>query len=292
MGVARLWCVPTLISVLWASQTGAWALAKPGSATAARGLRSRGGTSSPTALEAGVADLTYVSPPASDAAGQVASPPTFPRGLYSEIEPTRSGLLAVGDGHELYWEESGNPDGVPAVFLHGGPGAGCSADSRRFFDPTFYRIVCFDQRGAGRSVPNAADDLDASLVENNTPKLVADVEALRAHLGVGAWGVVLGGSWGSTLALAYAQAHPDRLSCLLLRGVFTFCPDEVRHEPPPCVPRLSPSDRRQRLLLSHPRARASDGRAFSSLAPHSFLSREGARRPRRRRRREHSSRGR
>ena len=124
---------------------------------------------------------------------------------------------------------SGNRDGVPAVFLHGGPGGGCSPRSRRFFDPAFYRIVIFDQRGSGKSVPNASDDLEASLVENNTPKLVADIERLRQHLGIDCWGLVLGGSWGSTLALAYAQAHADRCKALLLRGVFLFGPDEVEY---------------------------------------------------------------
>jgi proline iminopeptidase len=147
-------------------------------------------------------DLRYVSPPASDAANQVATPAKFPRSLYPEIEPHDSGLLDVGDGHRIFYDVSGNPDGVPAVFLHGGPGGGCSPRSRRFFDPAFYRIVIFDQRGAGKSIPNASDDLEASLIENNTPKLVADIERLRQHLGVDCWGLVLGGSWGSTLALA------------------------------------------------------------------------------------------
>ena len=136
-------------------------------------------------------------------------------------------MLEVGSGHSLYYEQCGNPDGVPCVFLHGGPGAGCDERSRRFFDPEHYRIVCFDQRGSGRSVPNAADDLSASLIDNTTPDLVQDIERLREHLGVEQWGLVLGGSWGSTLALAYAQAHPAQLRALLLRGVFLFGPDEV-----------------------------------------------------------------
>ena len=117
--------------------------------------------------------------------------------------------------------------GIPAIFLHGGPGAGCDERSRRFFDPAVFRIVVFDQRGSGRSTPNAADDLAGSLVENTTPALVGDIERLREELKVERWGLVLGGSWGSTLALAYAQAHPERVRALLLRGVFTFCPDEV-----------------------------------------------------------------
>ena len=105
------------------------------------------------------ADLRHVSPPASDTAEQAAKPATYPTTLYPEIEPYETGMLDVGSGHKLYYEQCGNPDGVPCVFLHGGPGAGCDPRSRRFFDPKFYRIVVFDQRGSGRSVPNAADDL-------------------------------------------------------------------------------------------------------------------------------------
>ncbi len=135
------------------------------------------------------------------------------RGLYPEIEPFESGMLPVGDGHTLYYEQCGNPDGKPVVFLHGGPGAGCSTRSRRFFDPTRYRIVLFDQRGAGRSLPHA------SLESNTTWHLVADIERLRIHLGIDRW-QVFGGSWGSTLALAYAQTHPERVTELVLRGIF------------------------------------------------------------------------
>ena len=185
-----------------------------------------------TAVKLGPAptpDLRFVSPPASDAANAVASPLTYPVSLYPEVEPYDKGMLDVGDGHKLYYDVSGNPDGVPAVFLHGGPGAGCSPRCRRFFDPAFYRIVILDQRGSGNSVPNAADNLEGSLVENNTPKLVADIEALRTHLSIDKWGLVLGGSWGSTLALAYAQAHPTACEALLLRGVFLFGPDEVEY---------------------------------------------------------------
>jgi proline iminopeptidase len=183
-----------------------------------------------TALTLGPAptpDLRFVSPPASDTANAVASPAVFPTQLYPEIEPYDQGMLDVGDGHKLYYDVSGNPDGVPAIFLHGGPGAGCSPRCRRFFDPAFYKIVMLDQRGSGRSRPNAADDLEGSLVENNTPKLVSDIEALRSHLGIPRWGLVLGGSWGSTLALSYAQTHPEKCEALLLRGVFLFGPDEV-----------------------------------------------------------------
>ena len=149
------------------------------------------------------------------------------RVLYPDIEPYEHGMLDVGDGHEIYWELSGNPSGKPAVFLHGGPGGGCGVHTRCFFDPAVYRICTFDQRGCNRSTPNASDDWAASIVCNDTPHLVGDVEKLRAHLGVDKWGVVLGGSWGSTLGLAYAQTHPDRLEALVLRGCFLFMPDEV-----------------------------------------------------------------
>jgi|TARA_R110002072_G_scaffold19040_5_gene70542 proline iminopeptidase len=133
--------------------------------------------------------------------------------LFAPIEPFESGFLSVGDGHALYWEVCGNPAGKPVVFLHGGPGAGGGTDQRRFFDPAVYRIVLFDQRGAGRSTP-AAD-----LTNNTTQALVADIEKLRRHLGVARW-MVFGGSWGSTLALAYAQRHPQQVSALILRGIF------------------------------------------------------------------------
>ena len=133
--------------------------------------------------------------------------------LYPPIEPYRHGMLDVGDGHGVYWELCGNPEGRPAVFLHGGPGAGAGANHRRLFDPERYRVLLFDQRGCGRSTPHAS--LDA----NTTWDLVADMERLRAMLGVERW-LVFGGSWGSTLALAYAEAHPERVSALVLRGIF------------------------------------------------------------------------
>ncbi len=142
-------------------------------------------------------------------------------------EPFSIQHLAVGDGHALYLEQSGNPEGAPALFLHGGPGGGCSPRVRSFFDPTHYRIVLFDQRGAGQSIPNVGDDFDAAMHENTTPKLIADIERIREHLGIERWPLVLGGSWGSTLAIAYAQAHPDRVEALVLRGVFTFEIDEI-----------------------------------------------------------------
>jgi proline iminopeptidase len=141
------------------------------------------------------------------------------RELYPPVEPHRHGHLAVGDGHEIYWEECGNPAGKPVVFLHGGPGAGCDAKARRFFDPARYRIFLFDQRGCGRSRPHA------SLGHNTTWALVADIERLRAMFGVERW-QVFGGSWGSTLALAYAESHPDRVTELVLRGIFLL----RRHE--------------------------------------------------------------
>ena len=137
------------------------------------------------------------------------------RGLYPPIEPYDRGVLDVGDGHGVYWELCGNPDGVPAVFLHGGPGGGCSPAHRRAFDPERYRVLLFDQRGCGRSTPHAC--LDA----NTTWNLVADIERLRAMSGAERW-LVFGGSWGSTLALAYAETHPERVSALVLRGIFTL----------------------------------------------------------------------
>ena len=135
------------------------------------------------------------------------------RQLYPEIEPYATGSLPVGDGHEIYYEQCGNPAGKPVVFLHGGPGAGCSPKARRFFNPDKYRIVLFDQRGCGRSTPHAC--LDA----NTTWHLVGDIEKLRGALGIERW-QVFGGSWGSTLALAYAQTHPQRVTELVLRGIF------------------------------------------------------------------------
>jgi proline iminopeptidase len=142
------------------------------------------------------------------------------RALYAEIEPYERGRLAVGDGHELYWEQSGDPMGQPVVFLHGGPGGGFQPDHRRFHDPSAYRIVGFDQRGCGRSTPYA------SLEANTTWDLVADIERLRGHLGIARW-QVFGGSWGSTLALAYAERFPARVSALVLRGIFMLRRSEL-----------------------------------------------------------------
>lgn len=147
------------------------------------------------------------------------------RTFYPEVEPYDSGLLDVGDGQQLYWETSGNPEGKPAVFLHGGPGGGTNPTQRRLFDPEKYRIVLFDQRGCGKSLPHASEP-EADLSANTTWHLVADIEKLREHLGVERW-MVFGGSWGSTLALAYAQTHPERVSELVLRGIFTLRPVEL-----------------------------------------------------------------
>jgi proline iminopeptidase len=139
---------------------------------------------------------------------------------YPEIEPYETGRLDVGDGHSLYWERCGTRGAKPAVFLHGGPGAGCSPGHRRQFDPARYDILLFDQRGCGRSRPYA------SLEANTTWHLVEDIERLREMVGVERW-MAFGGSWGSTLALAYAQTHPDRVTELVLRGIFTFRQSEL-----------------------------------------------------------------
>jgi proline iminopeptidase len=141
--------------------------------------------------------------------------------LYPDILPYAVHRLAVDDRHALYVEECGTTKGIPALFLHGGPGAGCEPYHRRFFDPARYRVVLFDQRGAGRSVPHA------DLTDNTTWHLVADIERIRERLGIERW-LVFGGSWGSTLALAYAQTHPERVSALVLRGIFLCREDEIR----------------------------------------------------------------
>lgn len=140
--------------------------------------------------------------------------------LFPPIEPYETGRLKRSGPHDLYWEQSGTPDGRPAVFLHGGPGSGAAPDHRRFFDPAAYRIVIFDQRGAGRSTPLG------ELTDNTTGDLVSDIEALREHLGIERW-LVFGGSWGSTLALAYAEAHPERVTGLVLRGIFVCRAEEI-----------------------------------------------------------------
>jgi len=143
------------------------------------------------------------------------------RTFYDEIEPYDTGHIRVSDVHELYYEQCGTPNGKPVVFLHGGPGAGLIPDYRRFFDPSAYRVILFEQRGSGRSRPHA------SLDDNTTWHLVADIEKIREEFGIDQW-LVFGGSWGSTLALAYAVTHPERVRGLVLRGIFLCRPKEIR----------------------------------------------------------------
>ena len=140
---------------------------------------------------------------------------------YPSIEPYQTGYLDVGSGHRLYWEQSGNPKGIPVIFLHGGPGSGTQPSHRTYFDSAAYRIVLMDQRGAGKSLPHAG------LVDNTTWHLVSDIEALRVHLNIERW-VVFGGSWGSTLALAYTETHPNRVLGLIVRGIFLVRRQEIR----------------------------------------------------------------
>lgn len=140
--------------------------------------------------------------------------------LYPPIEPFSTGSLKVSDLHQIYYEVSGNPNGVPAVVCHGGPGGGSTPSMRRYFDPTKYKIIVFDQRGCGKSTPHA------ELRENTTWDLVGDIEKLREHLNIDRW-LVFGGSWGSTLSLAYAEAHPERVLALVLRGIFTIRREEI-----------------------------------------------------------------
>ncbi|MCL2468917.1 MAG: prolyl aminopeptidase [Alphaproteobacteria bacterium] len=142
------------------------------------------------------------------------------RSFYPKIEPYDHGMLDVGEGHKIYWEVCGNPQGRPALFLHGGPGGGCGKDHRRLFNPKKYRIVLFDQRGCGRSVPYN------NLKANTTQHLISDIEKLRHFLKIEDW-VILGGSWGSALALAYAEKYPKRVSGLVLRGIFTLRKKEL-----------------------------------------------------------------
>jgi proline iminopeptidase len=143
------------------------------------------------------------------------SQPTKRRNLYPRIDPFDQGFLSVSDLHTIHYEQCGNPEGQPVVVLHGGPGGGKKPDDRRYFDPAHYRIVLFDQRGCGKSHPHA------ELEGNTTWDLVADIETLRTHLGINDW-QVFGGSWGSALALAYAETHPERVTGLVLRGIFTL----------------------------------------------------------------------
>ena len=171
--------------------------------------------------------------------------------LYPPVEPYATGRLETGDGHTLYWEECGNPAGKPVVFVHGGPGGGCSAVHRRFFDPARYRIVLYDQRGCGRSTPHASAP-GADLSGNTTWALVADLERLRVERGIPRW-QVFGGSWGSALALAYAQAHPRAVAELVLRGIFTLRRSELDWYSNGGAANLAPQwwDRFERPLLRH-----------------------------------------
>lgn len=201
------------------------------------------------------------------------------RQLYPAIEPYSSGLLDVGDGHRVYWERSGTPGGVPAVFLHGGPGGGCSPAHRRLFDPARYDILLFDQRGCGRSLPHA--ELEA----NTTWHLVADIERLRVMCGYEHW-LVFGGSWGSTLALAYAETHAERVSGLILRGIFLLrqaeldwyyqggaawlFPDKWEHFLGPI-----PAAERDNLIEAYRRRLTSDDHAAKMAAARAWAQWEG-----------------
>lgn len=194
--------------------------------------------------------------------------------LYPEIEPYQQGMLPVDAQHTLYWEQSGNPDGIPVLFLHGGPGAGSTPNHRRFFDPAHYRIVIYDQRGAGRSTPLG------EIQDNTTPHLIEDIEALRRHLSIEQW-LIFGGSWGSTLALAYGEAHPSRCLGIILRGIFLCRKSEIdwflyglRHFFPEAwqdfVAPLSPHERKdilaayyQRLMDPDPAIHMPAARAWS-----------------------------
>jgi proline iminopeptidase len=144
---------------------------------------------------------------------------------YPLIEPYDSGLLEVGDGNRIYWEVCGNPAGKPALVVHGGPGSGAGAGKRRLFDPDCYRVVLFDQRGCGRSLPHASDPA-TDMTLNTTHHLIADMERLREHLGIGRW-LLHGGSWGSTLILAYAERHPEHVSEIVIAGVTMTRPSEI-----------------------------------------------------------------
>lgn len=201
------------------------------------------------------------------------------RGMFAPIEPFATGALKVSALHTLYHEQSGSPDGLPVVSLHGGPGGGVSPDMRRFFDPDRWRIILFDQRGCGRSTPYA------ELAENTTWDLVADIERLRTHLGIERW-VVSGGSWGVTLALAYAAMHPERVSGLILRGVFLATKGEIawfyqsgaRHVFPDAFDRFEsfiPAEERGDLVAAYARRLASPDRATRIAAARAWATWEG-----------------
>ena len=192
--------------------------------------------------------------------------------LYPEIVPYRTGRLKVSDLHELYFEECGSPAGKPAVLLHGGPGGGINPVMRRYHDPRAYRIVLFDQRGCGRSTPHA------SLEENTTWHLVADIERLREHLGIERW-QVFGGSWGSTLALAYAETYPERVTELVLRGIFTLRRSELEWFYQDGCSWIFP-DAFEDYLRRHPRGRARRHDRGLSPAPDRSRSRPCSSMPR------------
>ena len=172
------------------------------------------------------------------------------RNLYPEIEPFDSGMLDVGDGHTIYWERVGTKGGKPAVFLHGGPGGTISPRHRRLFDPKLYDVILFDQRGCGKSTPNASIDA------NTTWHLVADIERLREMAGFDKW-LVFGGSWGSTLALAYAETHPERVSELVVRGIYTLTRAELDWYYQFGVSQMFP-DKWERFLAPIPEAERGD----------------------------------
>ena len=201
------------------------------------------------------------------------------RTLYPPVAPYNSGYLRVSDVHELYFEECGNPQGKPVVFLHGGPGAGSNAAVRRFFDPQRYRIVVFDQRGCGRSRPHA------SLDDNTTWHLVADIEQLRLELRIDRW-QVFGGSWGSTLSLAYAQTYPDAVTELVLRGIFLLRPQELSWFYQDGASRLFPdfwqdylapipAAERDDLIAAHHRRLVGDDEAAKLASAHAWSVWEG-----------------
>lgn len=202
------------------------------------------------------------------------------RTLYPNIEPYHSGFLAVDERHTLYFEECGNPAGKPVVILHGGPGAGCNPKMRQFHDPSRYRIILFDQRGSGRSTPHT------ELIDNTTWDLVADIEKLRNYFGVDAW-QVFGGSWGSTLALAYAQTHPERVTELVLRGIFMLRRWELewfyqsgahRLYPEPWQPYLEhiPEAERGDMMMAYHKRLTSDDDAVRLAAAQAWAVWEGA----------------
>jgi proline iminopeptidase len=199
--------------------------------------------------------------------------------MYPPIEPYRTGRLAVDELHTLYWEECGNPDGAPVLFLHGGPGSGLSPLHRQFFDPAHYRIVLFDQRGAGQSTPLG------EYRNNTTPLLIEDIEQIRQMLGIEQW-LVFGGSWGSTLALAYGQAHPRRCLGFVLRGIFLCTPAEIDwflHGMGQFFPKEHsrfvshiPSDERGDLLLAYSQRLFSDDAEVCGAAARSWSRYEGS----------------